>query len=107
MEINYLELRRIIANLKKYPKASLLLVTKNRPLYLIKLLIENGHTLFGENRVQEAIEKFSKLSVAFAHGGGSFPYTLGRIEKGFLEVDRVVTEEDMLDSNSQLTWFFE
>ena len=29
------------------------------------------------------------------------------IEKGFLEVDRVVTEEDMLDSNSQLTWFFE
>ncbi len=63
MEINYLELRRIIANLKKYPKASLLLVTKNRPLYLIKLLIENGHTLFGENRVQEAIEKFSKLNL--------------------------------------------
>ena len=30
-------------------------------------------------------EKFPKLSVAFAHGGGSFPYTLGRIEKGFLE----------------------
>jgi FMN-dependent NADH-azoreductase len=28
------------------------------------------------------------------------------IEKGFLEVDRVVTEEDMLDSNSQLNWFF-
>ena len=29
------------------------------------------------------------------------------IEKGFLEVDRVITEEDMLDSNAQLTWFFE
>ena len=28
------------------------------------------------------------------------------IEKGFLETDRVVTEEDMLDSNSQLNWFF-
>ncbi len=28
-------------------------------------------------------EKFSKLRVAFAHGGGSFPYTLGRIEHGF------------------------
>ena len=28
------------------------------------------------------------------------------VEKGFLETDRVVTEEDMLDSNSQLTWFF-
>ena len=29
------------------------------------------------------------------------------VEKGFLETDRVVSEEDMLDSNSQLTWFFE
>jgi aminocarboxymuconate-semialdehyde decarboxylase len=28
-------------------------------------------------------EKFPKLKVAFAHGGGSFPYTLGRIEHGF------------------------
>ena len=30
-------------------------------------------------------QKFPKLRVAFAHGGGTFPYTLGRIEKGFLE----------------------
>jgi aminocarboxymuconate-semialdehyde decarboxylase len=29
------------------------------------------------------LEKFPKLRVAFAHGGGSFPYTLGRIEHGF------------------------
>ena len=29
------------------------------------------------------------------------------IEKGFLETDRVVTEVDMLESNSQLTWFLE
>lgn len=28
-------------------------------------------------------EKFPKLRVAFAHGGGSFHYTLGRIEHGF------------------------
>lgn len=28
-------------------------------------------------------EKFPKLRVAFAHGGGSFPATLGRIEHGF------------------------
>ena len=28
-------------------------------------------------------EKFPKLRVAFAHGGGSFPYTIGRIEHGF------------------------
>jgi len=28
-------------------------------------------------------EKFPRLKVAFAHGGGSFPMTLGRIEHGF------------------------
>lgn len=28
-------------------------------------------------------EKFPKLRVAFAHGGGSFPITLGRIQHGF------------------------
>ncbi|XP_015213998.2 2-amino-3-carboxymuconate-6-semialdehyde decarboxylase isoform X2 [Lepisosteus oculatus] len=28
-------------------------------------------------------EKFPKLKVCFAHGGGSFPYTIGRIEHGF------------------------
>ena len=63
MDINYLELERISANLKKYPNASLLLVTKNRPQNIIKSLIDNGYTLFGENRVQEAIEKFSELKI--------------------------------------------
>ena len=29
------------------------------------------------------MEQFPKLRIAFAHGGGSFPYTLGRIEHGF------------------------
>lgn len=28
-------------------------------------------------------EKFPKLRIAFAHGGGSFPLTIGRIEHGF------------------------
>lgn len=28
-------------------------------------------------------EKFPKLRVAFAHGGGSFPFTIGRIKHGF------------------------
>tara|TARA_Y100000996_G_C22527989_1_gene645248 strand:+ start:280 stop:1278 length:999 start_codon:yes stop_codon:yes gene_type:complete len=30
-------------------------------------------------------EKFPGLRIAFAHGGGSFPHIIGRIEKGFLE----------------------
>jgi aminocarboxymuconate-semialdehyde decarboxylase len=29
-------------------------------------------------------ERFPKLRVAFAHGGGSFPFTVGRVEHGFL-----------------------
>jgi aminocarboxymuconate-semialdehyde decarboxylase len=29
------------------------------------------------------LEEFSQLRIAFAHGGGSFPFTLGRIEHGF------------------------
>ncbi|MDN5924532.1 MAG: amidohydrolase, partial [Xanthomonadales bacterium] len=29
------------------------------------------------------LERLPKLRVAFAHGGGSFPYTIGRIEHGF------------------------
>jgi aminocarboxymuconate-semialdehyde decarboxylase len=29
------------------------------------------------------LEKFPKLKIAFAHGGGSFPSTIGRIEHGF------------------------
>jgi aminocarboxymuconate-semialdehyde decarboxylase len=28
-------------------------------------------------------ERFPRLRVAFAHGGGSFPFTIGRIEHGF------------------------
>jgi aminocarboxymuconate-semialdehyde decarboxylase len=29
------------------------------------------------------LERFPKLKICFAHGGGSFPYTIGRIEHGF------------------------
>jgi aminocarboxymuconate-semialdehyde decarboxylase len=29
------------------------------------------------------LERYPKLKVCFAHGGGSFPYTIGRIEHGF------------------------
>jgi len=30
------------------------------------------------------LERFPRLKVCFAHGGGSFPYTVGRIQHGFL-----------------------
>ncbi len=48
------------------------------------------------------LEKLPRLRVAFAHGGGSFPYTLGRIEHGFdvrpdlVQVDNPVSPRDYL-----------
>jgi aminocarboxymuconate-semialdehyde decarboxylase len=29
------------------------------------------------------LERYPKLRIAFAHGGGSFPYTIGRVEHGY------------------------
>lgn len=48
------------------------------------------------------LEKFPRLRIAFAHGGGSFPFTLGRIEHGFnvrpdlVQVDNPVHPRDYL-----------
>jgi aminocarboxymuconate-semialdehyde decarboxylase len=39
------------------------------------------------------LERLPKLRVAFAHGGGAFPYTIGRIEHGFrMRPDLVATD---------------
>jgi aminocarboxymuconate-semialdehyde decarboxylase len=39
------------------------------------------------------LEKFPRLKVCLAHGGGSFPYTIGRIEHGFnMRPDLVATD---------------
>ncbi len=40
-------------------------------------------------------ERFPKLRIAFAHGGGAFPGTIGRIERGFhVRPDLVATENN-------------
>ncbi len=42
------------------------------------------------------LEQFPKLRIAFAHGGGSFPFTLGRIEHGFkVRPDLVAVDNDV------------
>ena len=61
MQINSEQLKKVDLKVKEYPNASLLIVTKNRPQSLVKLLISKGYNLFGENKVQEAKEKFSLL----------------------------------------------
>ncbi|CAN5515663.1 amidohydrolase family protein [soil metagenome] len=41
-------------------------------------------------------ERFPKLRVAFAHGGGAFPFTIGRMEHGFhVRPDLVATDNDV------------
>ena len=48
------------------------------------------------------LEAFPKLRVAFAHGGGSFPLTIGRIEHGFnvrpdlVAVDNTINPRDYI-----------
>ncbi|HET9744740.1 MAG TPA: amidohydrolase family protein [Chitinophagaceae bacterium] len=47
-------------------------------------------------------ENFSKLKIAFAHGGGSFPFILGRIKHGFdvrrdlVAVDNVISPDEYI-----------
>ena len=45
----------------KYPKAKLMIVSKNRPTSSIREALKEGAFLFGENKVQEAEAKFEEL----------------------------------------------
>ena len=62
MTINSEELNKIVKDLENYPSSSLLIVTKNRSLDTVKNLIEMGYYSFGENKVQEAKDKFSFIN---------------------------------------------
>jgi len=59
--IKFEELKNIENKLLFYPNAKLLIVTKNRPKNLILDLIEKGYNSFGENRVQEAFDKYHDI----------------------------------------------
>ena len=61
MFINFEELKQINEKLKEYPRSRLQIVTKNRNIEIIKELIDKGYQLFGENKVQEAKEKFENI----------------------------------------------
>lgn len=55
--IKYYEIQELISN--KYHKSDLLIVTKNRSVQQIIEYIKIGHLYFGENKVQEAKNKFN------------------------------------------------
>ena len=44
----------------------------NLSIFRISLLFNNG----------QCLKQFPKLKLCFAHGGGSFPFTVGRIQHG-------------------------
>jgi aminocarboxymuconate-semialdehyde decarboxylase len=47
-------------------------------------------------------ERFPKLRVAFAHGGGAFPFTIGRIEHAFHVRPDLVANENKVNPRSYL-----
>ena len=62
MSINYNNLEEINEILKNFPSAKLQIVTKNRSAEIIKELIDKGYNFFGENKVQEANDKFKNFN---------------------------------------------
>ncbi len=51
-------------------------------------------------------EKFKKLKVCFSHGGGSFPFTIGRIEHGFNVRPDLVAADNKVNPREYLGKFY-
>lgn len=51
-------------------------------------------------------ERFPKMRVAFAHGGGAFPYTIGRIEQGFLSRPDLCAVDNKINPREYLGRFY-
>ena len=64
MTINYSSLEKINIALESHENTELLIVSKKQSITDINNLIDNGYKLFGENRVQEAEEKYISDTVA-------------------------------------------
>lgn len=65
MSINFDNLSKIHSNLKNYPSSKLLIVTKNQSQEDLYELLNKGYLTFGENRVQEAKQKYSSFCSQF------------------------------------------
>ena len=61
MTINYYNLNKILNDIDNYKSSKLLIVTKKQNSNDIQELISKGFKVFGENRVQEAKEKYNKI----------------------------------------------
>ena len=66
MAINHSSLGKVLSDIKSIsPKTNLLVVSKNRSQEEVIELLKKGYRLFGENRVQEASQKFEELNEKF------------------------------------------
>jgi len=52
------------SKIKNYQKIKIIAVSKTFPIEAIKPLIEYGHLEYGENKVQEAINKWTEIKIA-------------------------------------------
>ena len=52
------------SKIKNYQNIKIIAVSKTFPIEVIKPLIEHGHLEFGENKVQEAIYKWTEIKIA-------------------------------------------
>lgn len=52
------------------------------------------------------LERLPQLSICFAHGGGAFPYTIGRIEHGFRMRPDLVATHNTVNPREYLGRFF-
>jgi aminocarboxymuconate-semialdehyde decarboxylase len=52
------------------------------------------------------LEKFPRLRIAFAHGGGSFPFTIGRIEHGFAVRPDLVAVDNAVNPRNYIGKFW-
>lgn len=52
------------------------------------------------------LERLPKLRIGFAHGGGAFPYTIGRIEHGFLARPDLCAAENDVNPREYLGKFY-
>ena len=62
MPVNFKNLNEIKASLARHHNSNLLVVSKNRNIDDIDVIYKSGTTLFGENRVQEAVSKFQNYA---------------------------------------------
>ena len=76
---------------------------------MVRLAVLRGAGADAEDAALEAFwslfrqaERFPRLRVAFAHGGGAFPITIGRIEHGFNVRPDLVAIENKINPRSYL-----